>query len=198
MKKTLIVLSLSILINTFLISVYANSNKGIWPLISENSKVDEKDIDAKNSDEKKKPIEEKIDESKYDSVHLGELLKNPTSYLKKNVKFRGEFSSFVTLALDYKPAFRDSKDYISFAIFRPKTQIPLSELKLAFPVEKAKDNKTLTDLGKGDLIEMFGTVFSDALGEPWVDVVAVKMLKPAPDKKKNKSDDSLEDQMEME
>lgn len=132
-------------------------------------------------------VEEKFDETPYKSAHLGELLNKPESFIGQQIKFRGEFSSFVTLALDYKPAYRSSKDFLSFTIFRPSTKIPLSELKLAYPIEKAKDNKMLAELEKGDLIEVYGKVFNAALGEPWVDVLYIKKLKSAPNSKTVKS-----------
>jgi len=104
--------------------------------------------------------------------------------LEKKIKFRGKFSSFTTLALDYKEAMRDSKDYISICIFRPDSSIPLSELKLAYPVKEAKENTTLMELEENDLIEIYGKVFSAALDEPWVDILAVKLIESAKPKEK--------------
>jgi lysyl-tRNA synthetase class II len=111
------------------------------------------------------------------------LLKNPKSYLNKTVTFEGTFNSFSSLGLDYKKAFRDSKDYVSFLIKRPDVQegmIPLSELKLIYPRKKSED---VLHLETGDRIQVKGQVFSTALNEPWLDVTEVKVIEKI---KKNK------------
>jgi hypothetical protein len=136
-----------------------------------------KPADNPTEEKKEKKPKKIINESEYATVHLGKLLNSPQLYLDKKIKFRGEFSSFSTLALDYEPAKRDSKDYISLCIFRPNTKIPLSELKLAYPVEDAKDDEIVAELSKGDLVEIFGQEFSTALDEPWLDVHSVKLIK---------------------
>lgn len=151
--------------------------------------LSEKKVGIEEKDEKDKKPPEIIDESQYKPIHLGKLLNEPAIYIGKKIRFTGEFSSFATLALDYKPALRDSKEFISFCIFRPHTKIPLSELKLAYPVEKAKDNEVVANLGKGDTIEIFGDVFSSALDEPWIDVTSIKVIKSVPKEK----DDLLAD-----
>jgi hypothetical protein len=130
-------------------------------------------IEAKKEEIKKPKV---IVESEYEPAFLGSLLDNPEKYIGKKIKFRGKFSSFTTLALDYDPALRKSKDYISLCIFRPDTKIPLSELKLAYPLSEAKENLVIRDVEEGDLIEFYGQVFSAALGEPWVDVDSIKNL----------------------
>lgn len=133
-----------------------------------------------STDEKKKePKKEKINESDFQPVLLGSLLDKPDNYLSKKIKFRGKFSSFTTLALDYEPALRKAKDFISIAIFRPKTKIPLSELKLAYPVKEAKENQVIRELEEGDLIEIHGEVFSTALDEPWVDILSIQKIESA-------------------
>ena len=146
-------------------------------------KIKEETTNAKTESQKKsKKI--KINESEYEPVLIGALLEKPKEYIGKKIKFRGKFSSFTTLALDYGRALRKSKDYISICIFRTDSKIPLSELKLAYPVKEAKEDQVIRELEEGDLLEIFGTVFSDALDEPWVDITSLKMLqKINPNKK---------------
>jgi len=118
-----------------------------------------------------------------------DLVANPQTYLNKKIKMTAQFDKFSTIGLDYPPVNRSSKDYISFIIKRPDVEnkgysIPLSELKLIIKRDKAEK---LIDLESGDKIEITGTVFSTALGDPWVDVDEVKMLeakKPADKTKK--------------
>jgi hypothetical protein len=114
-----------------------------------------------------------------------DLLKTPDQFLNKTVTFEGTFSSFSALGLDYKRAFRDSKDFISFLILRPDVvdhHIPMSELKLIYPRKKGD---ALQHLEVGDQIRVTGAVFSTALQEPWVDVSEVTILKKAkPDRDK--------------
>jgi hypothetical protein len=105
-----------------------------------------------------------------------DLLKTPDKHLNQKVTFVGIFNRFADTGLDYKKAFRDSRDYVSFFILRPDiTQhtIPLSELKLFFPRKKSSE---VIDLETGDQIQMVGTQFSAALNEPWVDVEHIKIL----------------------
>ena len=125
---------------------------------------------------------EPINESDFQPVLIGSLLEKPQDYIGKKIKFRGKFSSFTTLALDYKPAMRASKDYISICIFRADSKIPLSELKLAYPVKEAKENQVIRELEEGDLIEIYGEVFSAALDEPWADILQIKIIESAPKK----------------
>ena len=137
---------------------------------------------AKEEIVKKEPI----NESNFQPILIGTLLEKPQDYLGKKIKFRGKFSSFTTLALDYKPAMRASKDYISICIFRTDSKIPLSELKLAYPVKEAKENQIIRELEEGDLLEIYGQVFSTALDEPWVDILQIKMIESAPKKSEDK------------
>ena len=110
------------------------------------------------------------------------IVKNPKFYLNKEVKFNANFDKFATLGLDYKPAFKSSDEYISFLIKRSDTpyDIPLSELKLFLKREEAEK---FINLKLNDEIEITGTVFSDALGDAWIDVSKLVLIKKAPEKK---------------
>jgi hypothetical protein len=113
-----------------------------------------------------------------------DLLKDPAKYLNKRVGFEGTFNSFSSLGLDYKPAFRDSKDHVSFIVLRPDVinhTIPMSELKLIVPRKKVE---TVIHLDQGDKVLVKGQVFSAALGEAWLDVSDVSILKKAKGKEK--------------
>jgi hypothetical protein len=120
------------------------------------------------------------------------LLNKPSDFLDKKIKFRGKFSSFTTLALDYKPAMRSSKDYISLCLFRPDSNIPLSELKLAYSVKEAKEDPVIKELEEGDLIEIYGNVFSTALDEPWVDILGIKKIQSAKPKESDTTETTKE------
>jgi hypothetical protein len=120
------------------------------------------------------------------SVTPEQLVTKPQEYLNKDIKFTAKFACFNSLALDYKPAFRSSRNYLSFLVFRADTHIPLSELKLAMPIPKEKDPEThmLQTLKEGDLLEVYGKVFACPLDEPWLDVIKIKKLASSPDKHK--------------
>jgi len=112
----------------------------------------------------------------YKQINALELVDKPQSYLNQKIKINATFDKFSTLGLDYKPAMREAKNYISFLIKRPdvtSNNIPLSELKLIIKREKAEK---LIDLESGDKIEFTGNVFSNALNDPWVDVDNIKVL----------------------
>lgn len=119
-------------------------------------------------------------------VTAEQLIDKPHEYLNKNVKFDSVFHAFSTLALDYKPAMRSSKQYLSFLVLPKNSHVPLSELKLAMamPKEKDPDNQLLQGLKEGDTLEITGHVFAAALDEPWVDVLKLKKIASAPDKEK--------------
>lgn len=124
--------------------------------------------------------------SSYLTVTPLDILHNPTQYLEKGVAFDGTFNTFSAIGLDYKRAFRDSTDFITLLINRPDVTnghtIPLSELKLFYP---RKESEAVMHLESGDKIAIKGKVFSDALGDAWVDVIQLKVLsskKPAPKK----------------
>lgn len=106
----------------------------------------------------------------------------PKNYLNKNVVFNAKFDKFATLGLDYKPAYKSSEEYISFLIKRDDTSydIPLSEMKLFLKRDVAEK---FIELKTNDEIQVSGTVFSDALGDAWIDVSELTLIKKAPENK---------------
>ena len=65
---------------------------------------------------------------------------------------------------------RSSEKYISFLIQRPDItdhNIPLSELKIF--LERTEAEKYI-ELNSGDIVEFTGKIFSNALGDAWMDV----------------------------
>ena len=109
------------------------------------------------------------------------IVSNPKIYLNKSVVINAKFDKFSTLGLDYKPALRSSEDYISFLIKRDDTKfdIPLSEMKLFLKRDLAEK---FIDLKTDDEIQISGTVFSDALGDAWIDAENIVILKKSPEK----------------
>lgn len=159
---------------------------------AKDSKSDAK-TDAKEKADAKEEVEKEVVLTNVNNVTIDQLIEKPKDYLGKNVRFTGDFASFCTLALNYKPAMRPQKNFISFLVRKPDSKIPMSELKLALPIPKETDkvkNKLLTSLKDGDKLEMTGKVFSTALEEPWVDVVNLKRLSEA----KKPTDEEKEDE----
>jgi hypothetical protein len=107
-----------------------------------------------------------------------ELVSNPKVYQKKNVQLQGVVSGFSALGLDYPKVNYSAKDYVTLVIYRQDVpeqfQIPLTELKLFLKRDVIKDIKRL---GQGDTISLQGTVVSDALGDAWVEVGKLTVLK---------------------
>lgn len=112
------------------------------------------------------------------------VVSKPSSYLNKNILMKAKFDKFSTLGLDYKPAYKSSDDYISFLIKRDDSNhdIPLSEMKLFL---KRTEAEKFIDLKTDDEIEIKGLVFSDALGDVWVDVSQLTITQKAPEEKKD-------------
>ena len=112
------------------------------------------------------------------------VVNSPKTYLNKTVIMEAKFDKFSTLGLDYKSAFRSSDKYISFLIKRDDKSfnIPLSEMKLFMKREMAEK---FIDLKTDDEVEITGVVFSDALGDTWIDVNNLLITKKAPDDKKS-------------
>lgn len=110
------------------------------------------------------------------SVKPLDLIANPDNYLNKKVKITANFDKFSILGLDYKPAMRSSENYITFLVQRPNVtnDIPLSELKNFLSRDMAEK---FIDLNNGDVIEYTGTLFSSALGDAWVDVESLTVIK---------------------
>lgn len=106
------------------------------------------------------------------------IVNNPNAYLNKTVTMKAKFDKFSTLGLDYKSAFKSSEEYISFLIKRDDTNydIPLSEMKLFLKRDVAEK---FIDLKSNDEISITGTVFSNALGDAWIDVSNLSILKKA-------------------
>ena len=112
------------------------------------------------------------------------VVNSPKVYLNKSIVMKAKFDKFATLGLDYKPAYKSSDDYISFLIQRSDSNydIPLSEMKLFLKRDIAEK---FIDLKTNDEVEIKGVVFSDALGDAWVDVKQLTVLKKAPETDKN-------------
>ena len=108
-----------------------------------------------------------------------DVVKNPTQYLNKIIVMNATFDKFSTLGLDYKPAMRNSQDYIGILIKRDDVidhTVPLSEMKMFLKRDLAEKN---INLESDDKIQITGKVFSAALGDPWVDITDIKILKKA-------------------
>jgi hypothetical protein len=123
---------------------------------------------------------------------LEQIVARPENLIGKEICFSGVFSAFSALALDYPPALRERKKYISLTLFRPKTKIPLGELKLAMKIEDAQKHELLPKVTEGDTVRIKGKVFSAALGEPWVDVQQIQITKN-PNNKDDNSANGFED-----
>jgi hypothetical protein len=107
-----------------------------------------------------------------------ELLASPAVYKQKTVQMQGVVAGFSALGLDYPPVKFDAKDYVTLLLYRGDVpegfQIPLSELKLFVKRDVLKDVKRL---GQGDSVSIQGTVVSDALGDAWVNVSRLIVVK---------------------
>ena len=127
-------------------------------------------------------------EYNYISVKPIVLVDSPKEYLNKRVRITARFDKFSSLGLDYKPAMRSSEKYITFLIMRDDVDhnIPLSELKNFLKREVAEKNITLET---GDIIEYKGLVFSNALGDVWLDVEDFKVISAK--KKSNKTENTV-------
>lgn len=104
------------------------------------------------------------------------VVNNPQFYLDKTITMEAKFDKFSTLGLDYPPAMRANTDYISFMIFRDDTSfdIPLSEMKLFLKRDVAQE---FVELKSKEKVVITGKVFSTALGDPWIDVTELKIVK---------------------
>ncbi|HEY9713398.1 MAG TPA: hypothetical protein V6C72_08000, partial [Chroococcales cyanobacterium] len=164
-----------------LLTVSASGN--LYSLAAPAAKSPEKKSEKKTESKAEKKAEAPIENVQ--NVTTDQLVDKPHEYLNKNIKFDANFHAFSSLALDYKPAMRSSKNYLSFLVLRPNSKVPYSELKLAMaiPKEKDPDNTMLAGLKEGDQVEVVGHVFATALDEPWVDVLRLKKLASAPEKK---------------
>ena len=132
----------------------------------------------------KKPVSQQVSAQQGIYVKPLTVVNSPSAYLNKSIIMEAKFDKFSTLGLDYKPAMKSSEEYISFLIKRDDTSfnIPLSEMKLFL---KRSTAEKFIDLKTNDEIEIKGVVFSDALGDAWVDVKELKITKKAPEEKKN-------------
>lgn len=113
-----------------------------------------------------------------------DIVANPTKYLNQKVKIKAKFDKFSTLGLDYKPAYRSSEKFITFLIKRDNVTshtVPLSEMKNFLPREVAEK---YIDLSTDDEIEYCGTVFSNALGDAWINVEKFTVLSQKPKEQK--------------
>lgn len=121
------------------------------------------------------------DQTVYKEVNSLDVVVHPEKYLNKDIKIKGQFDKFSTLGLDYKPAYKSSEKFITILIKRDDVinhTVPLSEMKIFLPRDIAEKH---IDLEEGDMIEFDGVMFSNALGDAWIEVKKFSILS-----KKNK------------
>ena len=126
------------------------------------------------------PAQQQTNATIYLQVNALDMVASPSKYLNKNVKVKGKFDKFSTLGLDYAPAMRSSEEYITFLIQRDDVtdhNIPLSEMKVFLKRTEAEKH---IDLNAGDEIEFCGKVFSNALGDVWMDAEKFTVLTQKP------------------
>jgi hypothetical protein len=175
MKNKILLLLVSILL---LGGTIAFADKVNEPGKETQPKIKPAETVIERSETKQKNPEQKIkiNTAEYAGASSLDIVAYPRKYLGKKVKIKSTFDKFSTLGLDYKPAFRDSQKYISFLIKRDDVKdhtIPLSEMKIFILRTEAEK---FIDLDSGDVVEIYGKVFSDALGDSWVDVDQLVVL----------------------
>lgn len=149
---------------------YAMADKAVSPV-------------AMKAPAKAAPAAVEVNTANYTEVCPLTVVNNASAYVGKNIKMKAVFDKFSTLGLDYKPAMRSSQDYISFLIKRDDVKdhtVPLSEMKIFI---KRKAAEKFIDLDSGDIVEIYGKVFSSALTDPWVEVDKLVVIE-----KKNKTE----------
>ena len=167
MKNKILAVLITATIFTGGLVAFANKN-----IISSSAPIDASvlNISANTSNAPKTEAMPAVTEKNYNCVKPLDVVANPDLYLGKQVKFNATFDKFSTLGLDYKPAFRSSEKYISFLIKRDDVTdhtIPLSEMKIFI---KRTEAEKFIELDSGDVIEVYGKVFSNALTDPWIEV----------------------------
>ena len=133
-----------------------------------------------------KPVQKTPVSYTYIDADALDIVKNPNAYLNKRVKIKAHFDKFSSLGLDYNAAMRSSEKYITFLIRRDdvKNDSPLSELKNFMKREMAEK---FIDLETNDVVEYSGLVFSNALGDAWIDVEEFKIISSVAKKDETKS-----------
>lgn len=111
-------------------------------------------------------------------VSLKDLVASPKQYLNKKIEIEGDFNSFSSLSLDYQKALKDSKEFIGIILNRPDVpEIPLVELKISVPLEMFKNDNISIEYG--DKLHLTSKVYAVALGEPWLEVKSLEVIKKA-------------------
>lgn len=142
--------------------------------------------DAASSTVPQKKPANTIVKSNYVETNPVDVVAHPEKYLNKNLLFNTMFVAFTSIGLDYEPINRASSKYIGVMIYNNEPNdiiLPLSEMKLFL---KREDAEKHIDLESGDKIKVYGTVFSTAMGDPWVDIKEIEVIsqKNKPQEKK--------------
>ncbi len=165
----------NLLISSMILILCAGLSSSALMAATATSEQNKKNVQSSASAPEKTVKQEQPVTYTYVSVKPLDLVQNPNAYLNKRVKIRAKFDKFSSLGLDYKPALKSSEKYISFLIRRDDAQndIPLSELKNFMKREMAEK---YIDLETDDVIEYSGLVFSNALGDAWLEVEEFKII----------------------
>lgn len=110
------------------------------------------------------------------TVSLADIVSKPEQWIDQSICFSGIFESYSDLGLDHPTVERPHTEYVTFIVSRPDTNIPLSELKLFVPIKIIESHsKEVSKIKKGSQITFQGKPFATILGEPWVDVLSIKL-----------------------
>ena len=182
MKKNNIIISL-LLLSLCMFGI--SSSK----LLAATQKAPVKAAPAASAKQAPKPVAKTVQKTvnyTYTPADALDIVKNPNAYLNKRVKIKAHFDKFSSLGLDYNAAMRSSEKCITFLIRRDDAEndIPLSELKNFMKREMAEK---FIDLETNDLVEYSGLVFSNALGDAWLEVEDFKIINSSSQKKSAES-----------
>lgn len=125
-------------------------------------------------------IQQKLDKKKINDVELTKVLETPSLFKNSTIRFESKFSQIGNLSRVFHTKY-DLSEYLNFAVWPDEVKLWQKDgLKVFLPlifVKKSSNNATvISKLKKYQRVQITGLVTNDYQNQPWIEVLAVKVL----------------------
>lgn len=125
-------------------------------------------------------IQQKLDKKKINDVELTKVLETPSLFKNSTIRFEAKFAQIGNLSRVFHTKY-DLSEYLNLAVWPDEVKLWQKDgLKVFSPlvfVKKSSNNATVIGkLKKYQRVQITGLVTNDYQNQPWIEVLAIKVL----------------------
>ena len=125
-------------------------------------------------------IQQKLDKKKINDVELTKVLETPSLFKNSTIRFEAKFAQVGNLSRVFHTKY-DLSEYLNLAVWPDEVKLWQKDgLKVFLPlvfVKKSSNNATVIGkLKKYQRVQITGLVTNDYQNQPWIEVLAIKVL----------------------